>query len=93
MISIVCAVAMDPQQVTLGSNDRGFASISSSATKSRQKWRSYTRKEKLAIVSFYKESGNLYKTCQCLDVNSKNVLRWTKQEKRSRRAKKGEGDL
>ena len=86
-IGIVCAVAMDPQQATLGSNDRGFASILSPTTKSRQMWRSYAREEKLAIVSFYQESGNLYRTCQCFDINSKNVLCWIEQGRRSRRAK------
>ena len=55
------------------------------ATKQR---RSYTREEELDILSYYKEN-NLYKTCQRFDINSKNVLRWDKQEEKIKESKRG----
>ena len=50
------------------------------------KRRSYTREDKLRVLKFYKDNGrNLYKTCQQFNLNTKNVLRWIKEEKKGAR--------
>ena len=54
------------------------------------KRRSYTREDKLRVLKFYKDNGrNLYKTYQQFNLNTKNVLRWIKEEKRITESKKG----
>ena len=54
------------------------------------KRKSYTREEKIRVLDFYKQNGrNLYKTCQKFDLNSKNVLRWIKDEGKIRESKRG----
>ena len=63
--------------------------MSSAAPPERKGRRSYTREEKLQVVAFYKENKNLYRTCQHFDINSKNVLRWVKDEDKLKSAKRG----
>ena len=54
------------------------------------KRRSYTREDKLRVLKFHKDNGrNLYKTCQQFNLNTKNVLRWIKEEKKITESKKG----
>ena len=46
-----------------------------------KKHTSYAREDKLRMLAFYKEnSNNLYRTCQKFNINSKNLLRWLKDE-------------
>ena len=41
----------------------------------KQKRKSYTRDDKLKVVSYYKDNGNnLYRTCQYFNQSAKNVL-------------------
>ena len=54
----------------------------------KKKRRSYTKEEKMKVIAFYKEH-NLYKTCQKFHVNSKNVLRWKKDEDKIAASKRG----
>ena len=52
--------------------------------------KSYVREAKLSVIAFYKENRiNLYKTCQHFDLNTKNVLRWLKNEKEILESKRG----
>ena len=54
------------------------------------KRRSYTREDKLRVLKFHKDNDcNLYKTCQQFNLNTKNVLRWIKEEKKITESKKG----
>ena len=83
------------QQTTLGDNGYGVAAVCIPSTSTneqsepKQKRWSYTREKKLEIVSFYKETNNMYKTCQEYNINSKNLLCWAKQEKEIKRSKGG----
>ena len=58
------------QQTTLGDDGHGVAAICIPSTSTneqsepKQKRWSYTREKKLEILSFYKETNNMYKTCQ-----------------------------
>lgn len=57
----------------------GQKSTKSSARKS------YTKDEKLRVVAYYKENDcNCYKTCKFFDINSKNLYRWLKDERKYR---------
>ena len=57
-----------------------------------KKRRSYAREDKLRVLAFYKENrNNLYRTCQKFDINSKNLLRWLKDEKRYVKVKEEPG--
>ena len=52
--------------------------------------RSYTREEKIRVVSWYKENdSNLYKTCKKFTLNTKTVMRWIKDEEKIKKSKKG----
>ena len=54
------------------------------------KRKSYTREEKIRVLAFYNNNScNLYKTCQHFNLNTKNVLRWLKDEKKIRESKRG----
>ena len=51
--------------------------------------RSYTREEKIQVVSWYKENdSNLYKTCKKFTLNTKAVMRWIKDEEKFKKSKK-----
>ena len=50
--------------------------------------KSYTREEKLTVVSFYKENNsNLYRTCQQFDMNSRLFLGGSEVKKISKSPK------
>ena len=52
--------------------------------------KSYTVDEKLRVVDFYNKNGkNLYRTSRHIGMNTKNVLRWLKDEKKNRECKGG----
>ena len=54
------------------------------------KKKSYTREDKIRVLTFYKNNGcNLYKTCQEFNLNTKNVLRLIKDEKKITESKGG----
>ena len=62
--------------------DTGMAEEAQSSKKGQRK--SYTREEKLRVVSFYKENNsNLYRTCQQL-----TVLRWVRREEEIKQVQK-----
>jgi transposase-like protein len=63
-----------------------MASTSNSVTKLKRK--SYTREFKLVVVKFYKEN-NLYRTSKNYSLNTKTILRWVKDVKKIKAAKKG----
>ena len=52
----------------------------------------YTKEDKLKVLASYKEH-NLYKTCQKFHVNSKNVLRWKKDEEKLLLAREAVGKV
>ena len=53
--------------------------------------RSYTRETKLKVVRWYSIHGcNLYQTCKKFELNSKTVLRWSKDETKIKHSKKGQ---
>ena len=55
-----------------------------------RKRKSYSREEKLKVVKFYFDNEkNLYQTCKKFSLNSKNVLRWIKDEEKIRKSGKG----
>ena len=54
----------------------------------KKKRKSYTRQEKLRVISFYKEH-NLYQTCEHFELNSKTVLRWVRDKKNITKSKRG----
>ena len=56
--------------------------------KSKAKRKSYTREFKLKVVTFYREN-NLYQTSKFFSLNTKTVLRWTQDDQKIEKAKKG----
>ena len=66
-----------------------MAESAGSASIEEGKRKSYTREFKLGVLHFYKSSGtNFYKTAKNFSLNTKNVLRWIKDEQKLRESKK-----
>ena len=62
----------------------------SSAGSSKKTRKSYSRDEKLKVLSYYnKNDQNAYKTCKYFSINSKNLHRWLKDESKIRASKRG----
>ena len=62
------------------------------STKEKVKRKSYTREFKLEVVRYYREN-NLYRTSKFYSLSIKTVLRWVKDEKKLKKAKKGSKHL
>ena len=66
------------------------STLMSGSGPSKRTRKSYTREEKLKVVTFYHEnSENLYRTCKRFQLNNRTVKRWITNEKAIKESKKG----